>query len=335
MVSRQRLSMYTRSAPLPPLPPLQATGFTGRHFFFVLTSLVLVCGRTMLLHTLREQRGDAASAGYGRTGGMSSSRCKCSWSRITGTEQGEERGEARDVLHGRVLVAPPPQASQPPCLGEPRGPQERIQQRTMEQLADVEHMVQILDTPVPQMVEQLPDVMRFFDTLLPVPEQAFEVPKVVLDDVPVRTSVCDTQLVEQRVEVPTIISYSSLRRTTEQHVDIPVPRRGGRHPGLRGFLPRQSSTATPSSKKRISERIVEQIVGIPGGGLQDFRPGQSSSSSSHVPARAYDALDAPGDGFCSHFSPKQKKCEVRFALGVGTAPRVELIHPVFVSSSGS
>ena len=130
----------------------------------------------------------------------------------------------------------------------------------MEQLADVVPMVQILDTPVPQMVEQLPDVLRFFDTLLPVPEQVIEVPKILLDDVPVRTSVRDTQLVEQLVEVSTIISYSSLQRTTEQHVDIPDPRRGGRHPGLQGFPPRQSSTATPSSKNRISERIVEQIV---------------------------------------------------------------------------
>ena len=168
--------------------------------------------------------------------------------------------------------------------------------------------------------------------------------------IPVRTSVRDTQLVEQLVEVPTIISYSSLRRITEQHVDIPVPRRGGRHPGLQGFPPRQSSTATPSSKKRISERIVEQIVDIPGGGLQDFRPGQSSSasssspagvrvsadgpgegqsssSSSHVPARACDALDAPVDGVFRTF-PKNKKCEVGFALGVGIAPRVEPIHPV-------
>ena len=34
-----------------------------------------------------------------------------------------------------------------------------------------------------QMVEQLPDVMRFFDFLLPVPEQVSEVPKILLDDV--------------------------------------------------------------------------------------------------------------------------------------------------------
>ena len=46
---------------------------------------------------------------------------------------------------------------------------------------------------------------------------------------------------------------------------------------------------------------MEQIVDIPGGGLQDFRPGQSLSSSSHVPARAYDAVDAPGDVFFCTF----------------------------------
>ena len=105
---------------------------------------------------------------------------------------------ARAVCAG--AVAPPPQGSRPPCLGEPRGPQARIQQRTMEQLADVVPMVQILDIPVPQMVEQLPDVLRFFATLLPVPEQVIEVPKIVLDYVPVRTAVRFTQLAEQLVK---------------------------------------------------------------------------------------------------------------------------------------
>ena len=40
-----------------------------------------------------------------------------------------------------------PGGSQPPCLGEPRGPQEKVQQCTGEQLAGVVPMVQILDTP--------------------------------------------------------------------------------------------------------------------------------------------------------------------------------------------
>ena len=61
-------------------------------------------------------------------------------------------------------------------------------------------MVQILEAPVPQMVEQLPD------------EQVIEVPKILPEDVPMRASVRDSQLAEQLVEVPTIISFSSLQR---------------------------------------------------------------------------------------------------------------------------
>ena len=86
----------------------------------------------------------------------------------------------------------------------------------------------------------------------------------------------DTQLAEQLVEVPTIVSWSLLQLIVEQNVDIPVPGRGGRTPGLRGFPRGQSSTAPLSSEERIFERIVEQIVDLPGGGFQEFRPGQVS-----------------------------------------------------------
>ena len=74
-------------------------------------------------------------------------------------------------------VTPLTQGSRPPCLGEPHGPQERIQQQTMEQLADVVPMVQILYIPVPQMLEQLPDVLRFFASLLPVPSRLSKCPR--------------------------------------------------------------------------------------------------------------------------------------------------------------
>ena len=246
--------------------------------------------------------------------------------------------EARVVLHGHIPEAPLPQGSQPPCLGEPRGPQDQDQLRNMEQVAACAPMVQILEILVPQLVDQLADVMRFFDMLLPVPEQVIEVPKILLDDVPVRTSIRDTQL----VEVPTIISYSSLQGTTEQHVDIPVPRRGGRYPGLQRLLSGQSSTASQLALESISERIAEQIVDFPvsHGGLQDFRPGQGSSSSSHVPARDQEGLDEPGEGSFRTFPQNKKKVRSRVRTRVRECPLVSalprpLLSTVFVSSSGS
>ena len=93
------------------------------------------------------------------------------------------------------------------------------------------------------MVDQLPDIEQFFRALSPDPEQVIEVPKILPFGVPMRTAVRDTQLAEQLVEVP-IISYSSLQRTVEQHVDIPVPGGGGPRSGLQGFSSGQSSTAT-------------------------------------------------------------------------------------------
>ena len=82
-------------------------------------------------------------------------------------------------------------------------------------------IVQNVDVPVLQTVEQLPDVLQFFVTSVPaVAEQVVEVPKILLEDVPMRTAVRDTQLVEQLVEVPTILSYSILQICMEQNVDI-------------------------------------------------------------------------------------------------------------------
>ena len=105
-----------------------------------------------------------------------------------------------------------PGRSRPDRMPTLSGPQERDLRRTVQQIVDVP-LVPLLDDPVPQMVEQLPDVLRFFDLLLPVPEQVIEVPKILLGDVPVRSVLRDPQLVEQLVEVPTVVSYSSLQRT--------------------------------------------------------------------------------------------------------------------------
>ena len=196
------------------------------------------------------------------------------------------------------------------------GPQKWVQRRTDQQIVDFAPLP-ALDDPVPQTVEQLPDVLQFFDTLTTDPT---EVPKIFPEDVPMRAVLRDPQLSEQLVEVPTIVSFSLLQLIMEQSVDIPVPDRGVRIAGIQGFLPGQSSTALHVSPERISEQIVEQIVGVSSGGLQDFRPGHSSSSSSHVPARVHEDANEPGEGFFRTFPKikKKKKCEGGSALRVGT-----------------
>ena len=85
------------------------------------------------------------------------------------------------------------------------------------------------------MVGQLLNLAHFLDTPLPDPEQVIEVPKILSDDVPMRTLVREARLAVQLVEVPTIVSWSLLQRTMEHFVDIPVPGRGRRISGLQGF----------------------------------------------------------------------------------------------------
>ena len=172
----------------------------------------------------------------------------------------------------------------------------------MEQIVDTVLFVPSLDVPVPQMENQLVEVCRQLD--VHIPEQVIEVPKISSPSRPCRRRVrFAEQTAEQLVEVPTIISYSSLlQRTVEQNVVIPVPDRGERKVGLQGFPPRQSSTAQLASQERSSERIVEQIVDsrVLGGGLQDFRPVQGSSASSSS------SREHAGEGVFRTF-PRRKK----------------------------
>ena len=183
-----------------------------------------------------------------------------------GQSKARSKEEVRIARHDHDPEQPPPQPElfqlyeeepggfRPPCLGEPRGPQDQDQQRTVEQPADYAPMVHILDAPVAQMVEQLPDIMRFFDTLSPVPEQVIEVHKIFPDDVPMRTTVRDTQqLAEQLVEVPTIVSFSALLWIVERQDDIPVPGVGGRFAGLQVFPSEQRLVPSKSSISLLVE----------------------------------------------------------------------------------
>ena len=175
----------------------------------------------------------------------------------------------------------------PGVLAEPR-PQERVQRHTMEHIVDYvccTPLVQTLDAPVPQTVDKLHDVLQFFDRLTTVPEQVIEVPKIISEDVPMRTVLRATQLAEQLVEVPTIISNPLLsllqallehkQRTAEQNVDIPAVGGIGTGGGPSGFLPGQSSSVT-------AEQIVDNPVLRPGGAgdFQGFPRGQGSTAFS-------------------------------------------------------
>ena len=116
-------------------------------------------------------------------------------------------------------------------------PQVRILQRIVEQIVDPVLVVPMLHDVEPQMVEQLVDMLSPLD--LPIPEQVIDVPKIVCPTRAARTVLRAPQLAEQLVEVPTIVSYSSsLQRTMEQHVDIPVPGRGGANLWSSRFSPR-------------------------------------------------------------------------------------------------
>ena len=78
-------------------------------------------------------------------------------------------------------------------------------------------------------------------------EQVIAVPNISLDRVPQGSVRRRSRRAEELVEVPTIVSYSSLQqRTAEQTIGIPVPHgRGGRvgQGGLQGVSQGQGSTA--------------------------------------------------------------------------------------------
>ena len=144
---------------------------------------------------------------------------------------------------------------------------------------------------MPHIVEQLPDILRFFRAFSPDPEQVIEVPKILPEDVSLRTVVRDTHLAEQLVEVPTVVSWSLLQQIMEQNVDIPVVDRGS---GAGGGLSAEQIVDNPVPRRRFlghlqglphrgqsSAAFFEQIAD-PGGGPQDFLPVQGPAVSSLI-----------------------------------------------------
>ena len=136
------------------------------------------------------------------------------------------------------------------------------------------------------------DILTFFAMLLPaVDEQVIVVPKFIQEVTPQRLRPPEPQqLVEQLVEVPTIVSFSSLQRIMDQTVDIPAPRGRGRGGGLQDFS-QDSSTAA-----------ADDDIPVPRGDLQGFLPGQGFTASSSLSGTA----DEAGQGVFRTF-PHGKK----------------------------
>ena len=157
--------------------------------------------------------------------------------------------EARVALHGHDPEAPLPQGSRPPCLGVPRGPHARVQQRTVQLVVDAVPLVPLPDDPVPQMVDT---VLEFFSALdLPIGEQVIAVPQISTDRVSQRLVERRLpQMVEQLVEVPTVVSYSSLlQREAKKKEEEKMEKRVAKHTAA------QSEAAETMQRARL---LLEQ-----------------------------------------------------------------------------
>ena len=125
----------------------------------------------------------------------------------------------------------------------------------MEDLGELAPLVQILDLPVPQMVDNVLDALRIPER--PIAEQVVEVPKILIDVIPARSLVPEPQTAEQFVEVPTVLSPTRIAlQIAEQIVDTPVSQGRGGKRRVQGFLSEQSSSATSSYLERISEHCA-------------------------------------------------------------------------------
>ena len=186
----------------------------------------------------------------------------------TGTRAGEgevREEEVREQHYGLRAQKRPLPGMRPAPLSEVL-PQVGLQRHTVEQRIVHTPFVQILDAPVPLKMEQLVDFFKNLD--VEVPAQVIEVPKISQDIIPQRSVDLVPQIVEQLVEVPTVLTPTRIAvQIAEQIVDTPVPRGRDRR-RLQGSLPGQSSTTSLSSGKRLSERIMEQIVDFPEQGIQ-------------------------------------------------------------------
>ena len=131
-----------------------------------------------------------------------------------------------------------------------------------------------------------------------------------------RIAVRVPQLEEQLVEVPTIVSYSSLQRTMEQHVDIPVPGGGGRNVSLQFFSLDSVQQRCILLRNVFLSGLWSGMLIFPAEAFKIFaldRVRPLLRTFQLVFMKLW-ILDEPGEGFFFALSPSYKKCEVGSAL---------------------
>ena len=210
---------------------------------------------------------------------------------LRGQKQGTRtvQGEEHELYHtAKFRTTPLPTGGRPAPLPEVAGWQGRLEQHVLEDLGSM----QILDLPVLQGVEQPEEVGSFFRNSVPAfAEQVIEMPKLALPVCAVqRAALPEPQLVEQLVEVPTVLTYSLLQqRTAEQIVDTPVPHGRGRDArgGLQGLSQGQGSSAV-SGAVHVNTPVPHVCGGGARGGFQGLSQGQGSTAvcgAEHVDTR--------------------------------------------------
>ena len=232
------------------------------------------------------------------------------------TDRARREVEERELHDAPRRQKPPPPGTRPAPLVEVR-PQGAMMQHSG--IGSIE-LLQALDVPVLQLVEQPVEVAIFFRLSLPaVAEQVIDVPKLALPSCVVqRAALPEPQLVEQLVDVPTVLTYSLLQqRTAELIVDTPVPhgRGGGARGGLQGFSQGQGSAAV-SGSVYVNTPVPHGRGGGARGGLQGLSQGQGSGAFCEA-----DYVDTPARGGLQGLSQGQGSTAICEAVNVDTPAR--------------
>ena len=167
-------------------------------------------------------------------------------------------------------------------------PQGRVVRHVVEHRIETCPFVQILGAPVPQMGDQVLELLQKIVSSLVELVQVLAVPKISFDRVPQRSEARSPQTAEQLVEVPTepgyalaVIAVKTLgqrgARALADQLAAPVPQ--GRQGGRGGLHDSRAGQGSPAA-------VVKQTVDIPvpqgrrgmGGGLQGLRLGQNSTA---------------------------------------------------------